>query len=76
MAKRLSVCNPEIIVKEKNRLFTLPIIITINIMDTSSRHASEGCVSNDFFRHSLDNSRTSYLLYSICPAHPQMSLKC
>ena len=38
------------------------------IMDTASRYASEECVSNDFFRHLLDDSQKSYLIQEPSPS--------
>ena len=41
----------------------LPLNTVDDRTDTSLRYstATEGCVSNDFFRHSLDDSPASYL---------------
>ena len=46
-------------------------------MNTSSSWystTSEGCVSNDFFRHSLDDSQISYLIKVSGPSRPTLNV--
>ena len=73
----VSLCNqPSYYIVTILSLLIIIIIITTT-MDTSSRYASQECVSKDFFRHSLDDSQTSYcqLIIIILIARSSMDRK-